>query len=68
MPKNKEKQLKYTFNMFPAKTVFSVVSATQLGICKGESLKSLELRILVLAQLNDLCPKHKQRSCRVSQT
>lgn len=53
--------------MFPAKTVFSVVSATQLGICKGELLKLLELRILVLAQLNDLCPKQKQRSCKASQ-
>lgn len=43
MPKKKKnqnkKQLKYGFNMFPAKTVFSIVSATQLGICKGELLK-----------------------------
>lgn len=57
--KKKEKQLKYTFNMFPANTVLSVVSATHLGICKGELLKLLELRILVLSQLNDLCPKHR---------
>lgn len=53
-------ELTYTFNMFPAKAGFSAVSATQLGICKGELLKLLELRILVLAQINDLHPKHKQ--------
>lgn len=62
----KEKQLKYNFSCVP-KTGLSVVSATQLGIYKGELLKLLGLRILVLAQLNDLCPKHKQRFCRASQ-
>lgn len=57
--KKKEKQLKDTCNMFPANTVLSVVSATHLGICKGELLKFLELRILVLSQLNDLCPEYR---------
>lgn len=45
--KKTQKQLKYSFNMFPAKTVCS-----QLGIGKGELLKSLELG------------SWSQRSCR----